>query len=108
MQRASTAGSFQPGQSGNPSGKRPGTQNRTTIAAREAAALIVDDAEYRESLRARVIAGQAPHMETLLWFYVYGKPVDRVEQGGPGAFAALTDAELRERLLAALDANFRA
>lgn len=105
MQRAATSGSFKPGQSGNPSGKRRGVANRVTIEAREAAALIVDDAEYRAALKARVIAGQAPHMETLLWAYAHGKPVDRVETGGPGAFAALTDAELRERLLAALDAN---
>ncbi len=47
-------------------------------------------------------------MEVMLWHYAKGKPVDRVEQGGPGAFGALADGELRERLLAALDANFRA
>ena len=105
MQRTATAGSFKPGTSGNALGKRPGTANRVTVEAREAATLIVDDPEYRAALKARVIAGQAPHMEVMLWHYAKGKPVDRVEQGGPGAFAVLSDAELRERLLAALDAK---
>lgn len=104
-QRAATAGSFKPGQSGNPRGRAPGARNRISIEAREAAALIVDDPAYRDALKARVIAGQAPQMEPLLWAYAKGRPVDRIEQGGPGAFTALSDVELRERLLAALDAN---
>lgn len=102
MQRAPTAGSFKPGRSGNPTGKRRGTVNRVTTEAREAASLIVDSADYRASLKARVINGTAPHMEALLWAYAHGRPVDRVEHGGPGAFAALTDAELRARLQSAL------
>ena len=103
MQRAPTPGSFKPGQSGNPIGKRRGTANRVTIEAREAAALIVDCVEYRESLRMRVIAGQAPHMEALLWAYAKGRPVDRIEHGGPAAFDKLTDDELRDRMIVALD-----
>lgn len=102
MQRPPTPGSFKPGQSGNPNGKRRGTPNRVTIEAREAAALIVDDPEYRASLAARVIAGQAPQMEALLWAYAKGRPVERVEQGGPGAFAQLANEELALRLRAAL------
>ena len=98
IQREPTAGSFKKGQSGNPSGKKVGTPNRITAQAREMAALIVDDPEYREGLRRRMIAGTAAHMEPLLWAYAKGKPVDRVEHGGPGAFAALSDAELCERL----------
>ena len=102
IQRGPTAGSYRKGQSGNPSGKKPGTPNRTTAAARELASAIVDDPEYRESLRARMIAGTAAHMEPLLWAYAKGRPVDRIEQGGPGAFSALTDDELRDRLVLAL------
>src|SRR5687767_13956478 len=103
FQRVPNAGSFKPGVSGNPAGKPPGTPNRTTAQAREMAALIVDDPEYRSSLRARVIAGQAPHMEPLLWAYAKGKPADRIEHGVPGVFAELSDDELRARLVAALE-----
>ena len=103
VQRAPTLGSFKKGQSGNMAGKPRGTQNRVTAQAREMAALIVDDPDYREALRARMIAGTAGMMEPLLWAYAKGKPVDRVEHGGPGAFAEMTDAELRARLVAALD-----
>lgn len=102
IQRGPTAGSFKKGHSGNICGKPKGTQNRVTVQAREMAALIVDDPEYREGLRRRMIAGTAAHMEPLLWAYAKGKPVDRVETGGPGAFAALDDDQLRERLVAAV------
>lgn len=101
MQRGPTPGSFKPGKSGNPFGKRKGTRNGVTVEAREAAALIVDDPEYRASLAARVIAGQAPHMEPLLWAYAKGRPVQRIEQGTPGAFTELTNEELRSRLVIA-------
>ena len=48
-----------------------------------------------------MIAETAGPMETLLWAYAKGKPVERLEQGGPGAFAELSDGELKGRLLAA-------
>jgi hypothetical protein len=94
---------FKKGQSGNPQGRKPGP-NKVTVEAKAAANALVDDPQYREGLRKRLIAGTAPHMEPLLWAYAKGKPVDRVEQGGPGAFTALDDEQLRERLVAALDA----
>lgn len=62
----------------------------------------MDDFAYRAAFKARVIAGQAPQVEPLLWAYAKGKPVGRVEQGGPNAFAALSDDEPRNRLRAAL------
>ena len=96
--------SFQPGQSGNPAGRRPGTRRRVTIEAQHAASQIVDDPEYRAALRQRMIAGTAGAMEPLMWFYAKGKPVDRIEQGGPGAFADVTNEELKSRLVAALAA----
>jgi len=88
---------FKPGQSGNPAG-RPVGPNKATIEAKAAANEIIDNPEYRRLLAERVMKGTAPHMEPLLWAYGKGKPVDRVEQGGPGAFAALDDDELRRRL----------
>jgi hypothetical protein len=94
---------FKPGQSGNPRGRRPGTQNKRTIEAREFATRLINDDEYREALRWRMISGTAGAMEAVIWAYAKGKPVDRVELGGPGAFAQLTDAELRDRMIVALD-----
>ena len=67
-------------QSGNP-GKPKGALNKRTREAQElAAALIEDDPAYLEGLKRRIKAGQAPHMETLLWHYRFGKPKER---GGP-------------------------
>jgi hypothetical protein len=108
IQRPSTAGCFKKGQSGNPAGKPKGAVNRVTAQARELASRIVDSPEYLESLRARVIAGEAPQMEVLLWAYAKGRPVERVEQGGPGAFATMSDDELRQRLSQAIDALAKA
>lgn len=33
--------------------------------------------EYTKSLYARLLMGQAPHMETLLHYYAYGKPPEK-------------------------------
>lgn len=93
---------FKSGQSGNPAGRRPGTRRRVTIEAQHAAAQIVDDPEYRAALRERMIAGTAGAIEGLMWFYAKGKPVERVEQGQPGAFASLTNGELKIKLMDAL------
>jgi Family of unknown function (DUF5681) len=90
---------FKPGQSGNPRGRAPGTHNRVTREAREAAERLVDDPEYREALRARMIDGTAGAMEALMWFYAKGKPLERVEQAVPFPLAHLSDEELRLQLL---------
>ena len=95
---------YQPGVSGNPAGRRPGSRNRATLEAREFAKRLIDDDDYRAALRQRMIAGTAGAVEPLMWFYSYGKPVERVETGGPGAFADVTNEELKSRLVAALAA----
>lgn len=93
---------FKPGQSGNPAGRRPGTRRRVTVEAQLAAAQIVTDPDYRAALRQRLIDGTAGAMEPLIWYYAKGKPVDRVETSGPGAFADLTDTQLKAKLESAL------
>ena len=102
MPQRATSTSFRPGESGNPRGRSPGTQRRRTIEVREVCSRLVDDPDYRESLRKRMIAGTAGAMEPLVWAYAKGKPVDRVERGIPGAFAEITDDELKERLRQAI------
>ena len=67
-------------------GRPLGAVNKTTREIREAARLLLDDADYRTSLRQRLIAGTAPHMETLLHHYAFGKPKDVLEQAGHQTF----------------------
>jgi hypothetical protein len=58
---------------GKPGPGRPkGLPNKATQDAREFAQKFIDDQDYRESLRRRVISGRAPHMEQLIWTYRYG------------------------------------
>lgn len=50
--------------------------NRATREIREVSRRLLADTEYQASLRSRLIAGKAPHMETLLHHYAWGKPKD--------------------------------
>jgi len=87
------AGRFPKGVSGNPAGKKPGTPNRVTVVAREVAAEIVDDPEYRTRLKARALAGElAPAVESMLFHYRFGKPKERVEVSVVDPFEAIEDA----------------
>jgi hypothetical protein len=63
-------------------GRQSGTPNKATSEIREAARLLLDDPEYRRSLRTRLISGKAGPIETLLFHYAYGKPKETVEQTG--------------------------
>lgn len=63
-------------------GRKPGSSNKATRDVREFAQKFIDDEDYRESLRRRVLRGAAPHMEVLIWHYRFGKPPDKVEMTG--------------------------
>ncbi len=66
---------FRKGRSGNPAGKARGVQNKVTVEARQAAAEIVDNPDYRAALKARAFAGRlAPAVEVMLWHYAHGAP----------------------------------
>lgn len=93
---------FKPGNKANPRGRPRGTPNKVTIDAKQLSSELVDSPAYREALAARLLAGTAGPMESLLWHYAKGKPVDRTEAGGPGAFADLSTDDLRKRLAEAL------
>lgn len=63
-------------------GRPVGVPNKATVEIKDASRLIVEDEAYVESLKKRVNAGKAPHMETLLFHYAYGKPKDTTEHKG--------------------------
>lgn len=77
-------GQFAKGASGNPAGRPKGAPNKATTEIRDLARKLLDDDDYRESLKRRLIAGEASHMETLLHHYAFGKPSDKVEVTGGG------------------------
>lgn len=63
-------------------GRVPGVPNRVTSEIRDASKKLVEDAKYVTGLKKRLVAGKAPHMETLLFHYAYGKPKDVTEHEG--------------------------
>jgi len=70
---------FEPGHA-KKGGRKKGTPNRVTRDIKELLASIVnEDEEYQRSLRRRMIAGKAAHMETLAAYYTVGKPREQVE-----------------------------
>jgi len=48
-------------------GRRVGTQNRSSGAAREVAQRLLADPEYQQSLMKRLRQGMAPRLELYLW-----------------------------------------
>jgi hypothetical protein len=74
---------FHPGQSGNPAGRRRGVKNKRTVEIEQVAKRLLEDPGYQECLRQRLYAGEAGHIETLLYYYAYGRPVERYEDISP-------------------------
>lgn len=46
-------------------GRPKGSKNKTTLAQREWAEMLLQSEEYRESARRRILAGRAAHLEAL-------------------------------------------
>jgi hypothetical protein len=63
-------------------GRPKGVPNKLTIEVRELARNIVNNDAYLERLKVRIDRGSAPHMETLLWHYAWGKPKETLEMAG--------------------------
>ena len=79
MNRRGTTGNL------NRGGRKKGARNKATVEIRDAARKLLEDPSYQRDLAKRLKAGRAPHMETLLHHYAYGKPVERIggESDGP-------------------------
>lgn len=63
---------------GNP-GRPKGALNKNTPEIKTFARQLLESDEYRESLKTRVLAGKAPHMEPLLHHYGYGQPKQQID-----------------------------
>src|SRR5262245_12169874 len=70
--------SWKPGKSANPNGRPKGIPNAASLEIKTFCRSVLEDPEYREKVRQRVIDGEAPHVETLMYHYGYGKPVERI------------------------------
>jgi hypothetical protein len=73
-------------------GRPKGAPNRATRDIREFSRETLERPEYIHSLRQRIDEGKAPHMETLLAHYAYGKPKDTlvVEDAPPPLVVVLS------------------
>jgi hypothetical protein len=79
--------SFPKRHSGNPQGRPKGSSNKDKLAVRELARKIVESPTYLKNLKARLNNGTASHMEPILFYYAYGKPIDRVAPVTPDGTA---------------------
>lgn len=74
---------------GDPRAGRPkGTQNAATVEVKAMARALIEDPEYQRDLKARLRSRKLPPaVESMLWAYAYGKPIESVrlsgEDGGP-------------------------
>jgi hypothetical protein len=64
-------------------GRTKGTPNRVSVEMKEFLKSVIEDPEYQEALRARMIAGKAAHMEQLAAYYTLGKPGETVAVQSP-------------------------
>jgi hypothetical protein len=79
-------------------GRKAGTPNRLTGEAREIARQLLGDTEYQQSLRKRLIRGEAPRIELHLWELAFGRPRVEPDQAPNGAGASAGLVQLLEQL----------
>ncbi len=81
-------------------GRVLGTRNKASEEIVQWARAVLEDPEYRQNLAARLRAGKvAPAVETALYYYAYGRPVERIEHSGslgirPEDMDQMSDAQL--------------
>jgi len=78
-------------------GRRVGVPNKTTGEARAMARRFLDDPAYWKSLKRRLIRGEAPRIELLIWEYGYGRPRAELDDA-PGSDPTADLVQLLEQL----------
>jgi hypothetical protein len=64
-------------------GRPKGSKNKTKLEIAEIARQLLESREYRTSLRRRIIDGKSPMIEQLLYYYAYGRPIERLQLIAP-------------------------
>jgi hypothetical protein len=78
-------------------GRAKGTPNRVSAEMRTFLRSVIEDPEYQEALRARMIAGKAAHMEQLAAYYTCGKPQEQVQVQTTPSMSKLIVLALQEK-----------
>jgi len=94
--------SFRPGKP-KTGGRMRGTPNKATRDIKEFARSVLESPNYRASLKKRLICGNAPKIEELLYHYAFGRPVERTEVTGEDGAIKITDPFTQELIKALED-----
>ena len=70
-------------------GRRKGVPNKTTVAMKEWASELFESADWRDSARARILKGKAPHLELHALQVLMPKQSD--DSGPPLAFPRIVN-----------------
>ena len=70
-------------QRGGRPGRKKGVPNKRNLEIQEVARRLLEDRDYQAQLKVRLISGKAPVIEQMLYWYAYGKPIDRIQLIGP-------------------------
>ncbi len=65
------------------SGRRRGTPNKATVDIKALCQKLIGDATYFRKFKKRWREGALPpHVESMVWYYAFGKPTETIELGG--------------------------
>ena len=71
---------FAPGQGG----RKAGARNKVQHENKEFCRKLISAKDYRTKLKERLMSGTLPPvLESMLWYYGIGKPVESYEHSGP-------------------------
>ena len=64
-------------------GRKSNQPNHATLEIKDFGRAIIEDPVYREKLKQRIEAGEAPQIEALLYHYTYGRPKQDTDSHDP-------------------------